>query len=126
SSSPPALHDCRRRYRGSTPLSFQLDLAFDLVRQADTAKRDRARGEEFLVALEFALRQSLADGLLDLALRAHPRRFEKFAHAAVEDVFVHDRLLLRPPLGVQVLNAEGEASFWSLPSAPAPSPAQVP
>src|SRR5262245_49591711 len=45
--------------------------------------------------LSLALRQGLADGLLDLALRAHPQRFEKFANAAVEGVFVHDRLLLR-------------------------------
>src|SRR5262249_8421949 len=74
-------------------LSFQLDLAFDLVRQADAGERDRARGRESLVALELALRQGLADGLLDLALRAHPQPFEKFADAAVEDVFVHDRLL---------------------------------
>src|SRR5262245_3975715 len=76
-----------------THLSFQLDLAFDLVRQADAGERDRARGRESLVALERALRQGLADGLLDLALRAHPQPFEKFADAAVEDVFVHDRLL---------------------------------
>ena len=40
-------------------LSFQLDLAFDLVRQADAAERNRARGREFLVALELALRQEL-------------------------------------------------------------------
>ena len=53
-------------------LSFQLDLAFDLVRQADASERNRARGSEFLVALELALRQGLADGLLDLALRAYP------------------------------------------------------
>src|SRR5215475_14758880 len=77
-------------------LSFQLDLAFDLVRQADAAERNRARGREFLVALELALRQGLADGLLDLALRAHPQRLEKFANAAVKDVFVHDRLLCWP------------------------------
>ena len=37
-------------------LSFQLDLAFDLVRQADAAEGNRARGREFLVALELALR----------------------------------------------------------------------
>src|SRR5215831_1704186 len=77
-------------------LSFQLDLAFDLVRQADAAERNRARGREFLVALELALRQGLADGLLDLALRAYPQHLEKFANAAVKDVFVHDRLLCWP------------------------------
>src|SRR5215470_2505749 len=76
--------------------SFQLDLAFDLVRQADAAERNRARGREFLVALELALRQGLADGLLDLALRAYPQHLEKFANATVEDVFVHDRLLCWP------------------------------
>jgi len=37
-------------------LSFQLDLAFDLVRQADASERNRARSREFLVALELALR----------------------------------------------------------------------
>src|SRR5262249_693139 len=79
--------------RGGISLSFQLDLAFDLVRQADAAERNRARGREFLVALELALRQGLADGLLDLALRAYPQHLEKFANAAVKDVFVHDRLL---------------------------------
>src|SRR5215471_15671688 len=36
--------------RGGISLSFQLDLAFDLVRQADAAERNRARGREFLVA----------------------------------------------------------------------------
>src|SRR6516165_10407263 len=77
-------------------LSFQLDLAFDLVRQADAAERNRARGREFLVALELALRQGLADGLLDLALRAYPQHLEKFANAAVKDVFVHDSLLCWP------------------------------
>jgi len=50
-------------------LSFQLDLAFDLVRQADAAERNRARGREFLVALELALGQGLADGLLDCSSR---------------------------------------------------------
>src|SRR5262245_18082651 len=79
--------------RARTPLSFQLDLSFDLEQQADTAERDRASGRESFVALELALRQGLADGLLDLALRAHPQRFEIFANAAVEDVFVHDRPL---------------------------------
>src|SRR6516164_4087246 len=73
-------------------LSFQLDLAFDLVRQADAAERNHARGREFLVALELALRQGLADGLLDLALGAHSERLEELANAAVEHVFVHDRL----------------------------------
>jgi len=58
-------------------LSFQLDLAFDLVRQADAAER----------TLEFALHQGLADGLLDLALRAYPQHLEKLANAAVKDVF---------------------------------------
>src|SRR6516164_4392103 len=82
--------------RGGISLSFQLDLAFDLVRQADAAERNRARGREFLVALELALRQGLADGLLDLALRAYPQHLEKFANAAVKDVFVHDRLLCWP------------------------------
>src|SRR5215472_4225413 len=82
--------------RGGISLSFQLDLAFDLVRQADAAERNRARGREFLVALELALRQGLADGLLDLALRAYPKHLAKFANAAVKDVFVHDRLLCWP------------------------------
>src|SRR5262249_23727223 len=71
----------------------QLDLAFDLVRQADAAERNRARGREFLVALELALRQGLADGLLDLALRAYPQHLEKFANSAVKDVFVNVHLL---------------------------------
>src|SRR5262245_9478524 len=86
-------------HRGLAPsesLSFQLDLAFDLVRQANAAERNRARGREFLVALELALRQGLADGLLDLALRAYPQHLKKFANAAVKDVFVHDRLLCWP------------------------------
>src|SRR5262249_26359450 len=48
-------------------------------------------GERF-VALESALRQTLADRLFDLALGAHPERLEEFANAAVEHVFVHDRL----------------------------------
>src|SRR5215831_19729130 len=82
--------------RGGISLSFQLDLAFDLVRQADAAERNRARGREFLIALELALRQGLADGLLDLALRAYPQHLKKFANAAVKDVFVHDRLLCWP------------------------------
>jgi hypothetical protein len=82
--------------RVGTSLSFQLDLAFDLVRQADAAERNRDRGREFLVALELALRQGLADGLLDLALRAYPQHLEKFANAAVKDVLVHDRLLCWP------------------------------
>src|SRR5215813_9873978 len=71
---------------------LQLDLAFDLVREADTAERDRSPGGEFFVALEPALRQGLADRLLDLALGAHPQRLEELANAAVEHVFVHDRL----------------------------------
>src|SRR5262249_38733117 len=83
-------------HRESESLSFQLDLAFDLVRQANAAERNRARGREFLVALELALRQGLADGLLDLALRAYPQHLKKFANAAVKDVFVHDRLLCWP------------------------------
>src|SRR5262249_11469531 len=77
-------------------LLFQLDLAFDLVRQADAAERNRARGREFLVALELALRQGLAVGLLARALRASPQHLERFANAAVKDVFVHDRLLCWP------------------------------
>src|SRR5215831_17106995 len=90
-SAPP--HGMADRPGGLASLSPQLDLAFDLVRQADAADRDRTRGRESFVALELALRQGLADGLLDLALCAHPQRFEKFANAAVEDVLVHNRLL---------------------------------
>src|SRR5262249_61533065 len=71
---------------------LQLDLAFDLVREADTAERDRSPGGEFFVALELALRQGLADRLLDLALGAHSQRLEKLANARVENVFVHDSL----------------------------------
>src|SRR5262245_21510378 len=91
----------RRRRRPSRPrasesFSFQLDLAFDLVPQADAAERNRARGREFLAAFELAIRQGLADGLLDLALRAYPQHLKKFANAAVKNIFVHDRLLCWP------------------------------
>src|SRR5215831_20284293 len=37
--------------RGGISLSFQLDLAFDLVRQADAAERNRARGGNFSLPL---------------------------------------------------------------------------
>src|SRR5262249_58273404 len=80
------------RPRASEPLSHSSSIS-PLTSCDDAAERDRARGRESLVALELALRQGLADGLLDLALRAQPQRFEKFADAAVEDVFVHDRIL---------------------------------
>src|SRR5262249_36750518 len=74
--------DCRGA-SGSAPMPLmallQLDLAFDLVREADTAERDRSPGGEFFVALEPALRQGLADRLLDLALGAHPQRLEELA-----------------------------------------------
>src|SRR5215813_13735936 len=49
-------------------------------------------GGKLFVALEPTLRQGVADRLLDLALDAHSERLEEPANAAVEHVFVHDRL----------------------------------
>src|SRR5262249_35781686 len=72
--------------------SLQFDLAFDLVGEGDPAERDRGLGRKLFVALEPTLRQGLADRLLDLALGAHSERLEELANAAVEHVFVHDRL----------------------------------
>src|SRR5262249_56082870 len=80
-----------RQCNGGRP-SLQLDLAFDFVGEGDPAERDRCPGGKLFVALEPALRQGLAHGLLDLALGAHSERLEKLANATVEHVFVHDRL----------------------------------
>src|SRR5262245_24378108 len=54
--------------------SLQLDLAFDLVAEADATDRDGGAGGERLVALDAALRQRLAHRLLDLALCAYAQR----------------------------------------------------
>ena len=53
---------------GTGGASFQLDLALDLVREADAAERDGGLGGKFFVAFELAVRHGLAHRLLDLAL----------------------------------------------------------
>ena len=52
-----------------------------------------ARAGSFSLPFELAVRERLAHRLLDLALGADAERLEKFPDAAVENVFVHDRLL---------------------------------
>src|SRR5262249_60989645 len=85
--------DHTRQRAHARTLLFELALAFDLMREADAADGHRGGRGELLVALEFSLRQSPANGLLNFALGANPQCLEKFANAGVENVLVHDRLL---------------------------------
>ncbi len=73
---------------------LQLNLALDLMRETDPAKRHyRLRWQPF-VARELALRHGLPYRFLDLALSAHTQRLQKLANADVENVLVHHRLLV--------------------------------
>src|SRR3954454_13848445 len=76
---------------GSLP---QFDLVGDLMGEADAADGENHPGRQFLVALEAAGFQRVAHRLLDFALRGDADLLEEFAQAGVENVFVHDRLLI--------------------------------
>src|SRR5579864_3730931 len=75
---------------------FQLDGAFDFDRQTDAVDGQRRLCGQCFVALELAAADGAAHRLLDLALRRDADLFQKFAHADVQGLFVHDRLLKVP------------------------------
>src|SRR5580700_1488996 len=75
---------------------LQLDGAFDLHRQADPFDREDHFGRQSLIAFEFAAADGGSHRLLDFALRGDADLFEKFAHADVQCILVHDRLVKVP------------------------------
>ena len=72
----------------------QFDLVGDLMREIDAADGEHHFGREFFVAFEAAGFDGLAHRFLDLSLRGDADLLEKPAQAGVEDVFVHDGLLI--------------------------------
>src|SRR4029077_12452407 len=76
--------------------SLELDGAFDLHRQADAADGEDHFGRQSLIAFELAAADGGPHRLLDLALRGDADLLEKFAHADVQYILVHDRLAKVP------------------------------
>src|SRR4030088_606371 len=72
----------------------EFDLVGDLVRKIDAADGENHFGRQFFVALETAGSDGVAHRLFDLALRGDADLLEKSAQAGVENVFVHDGLLM--------------------------------
>src|ERR1019366_7219781 len=64
------------------------------MREADAAKGQDHPGRQLLMALETAVSDRVAHRLFDFALRSDPDLLEKSAQAGVENVFVHEGLLM--------------------------------
>jgi hypothetical protein len=62
--------------------------------EVDAADGENDFGRQFFVALEAAGFERVAHYLFDLALRGDADLLQEFAQAGVEDVFIHDDLLL--------------------------------
>src|ERR1700681_4031764 len=75
----------------------QLNLVGPLVGKADTADGEHHLRRQLLVALETAGGHCITHRLLDFALRGDADFFQELAQAGVEDVFVHDDLLMLWP-----------------------------
>jgi hypothetical protein len=75
-------------------LLTQLDFVGNLVAEADAAHGEDHFGRQFFMALEAAGLHGVAHRLFDFALRGDADLLEEFAQAGVEDVFVHDGLLM--------------------------------
>src|ERR1700704_107985 len=72
----------------------EFDLVGDLVRKIDAADGENHFGRQFFVALETAGSDGVAHRLFNLALRGDADLLEKSAQAGVENIFVHDDLLI--------------------------------
>src|SRR4249920_3441608 len=64
------------------------------MREADAADGQNHLCRQLLITLELAGRDGVAHGLFDLALRGDADLLEESAQAGVEDVFVHEGLLI--------------------------------
>jgi hypothetical protein len=72
----------------------QLDFVGDLVAEADAAHGQNHFGRQFFMALETAGFHGVTHRLFDFALRGDADLLQEFAQAGIEDVFVHDGLLM--------------------------------
>src|SRR4051794_19178390 len=66
--------------------STQLDLARNLMGETDATERQRHLCRQFLVALELAAGDRVANDLFDFALRGDADLFQESAQAGVEDI----------------------------------------
>src|SRR5271167_2075583 len=96
----------------STPLA-QFDLFADLVRQADAAEGENHLGRQFLVTLETAAGKAITHRLFDFALRGDADFFQKSAQAGVEDVFIHENLLIYGRTGLFSMYSPRSRCFLS-------------
>src|SRR5580692_3805928 len=85
-----------RKFDGRPRRLLQLDGAFDLHRQADPFDGEDHFGRQGLIAFELAAADGSPHRLLDLALRGDADFLEEFAHADVQYILVHDRLVKVP------------------------------
>src|ERR1700694_2064805 len=97
---PPSLREGTLSHKGrgekgrAAALLTQFDLVGDVMRQADAADGQNNLGRQLLVALESSGLDRIADRLFDFALRCDADFFQELAQAGVEDVFVHEDLLI--------------------------------
>src|SRR4029077_4591726 len=76
----------------------QRDVVRDLMLEPDSIDGERHLRGQLLIAFEMARFDRFANGLFDCALRGDADAFQESAQAFVEDVFIHDCLLLRQGL----------------------------
>jgi hypothetical protein len=76
--------------------SFELDRALDLDREAYAFDGQYRFGRQCLVSFQSAAADGRPHRLLDIALRGDADFLEKLAHADVESILIHDRLLKVP------------------------------